>query len=127
MFCICFLLMEDLESRINNSKEIRRDGFLARVSRNKWLRRTVLPLATATSMFFGSERVLHSATPQQSSSLTHDPILLIHGLDTSSFRTLADYADFDGVRKIDPKTFKITRIVDFEDFFLFAQKYGTTK
>ena len=107
--------MEDLESRINNSKEIRRDGFLARVSRNKWLRRTVLPLATATSMFFGSERILHSATPQQSSTLTHDPILLIHGLGIGS-DGIKEYADFDG-----------NRIVDFEDFFQFSDRYGKKK
>lgn len=43
--------MESLEDRINNSKEIKQDGFLSRIGRNKWLRRSVLPFAFP--MIFG--------------------------------------------------------------------------
>ena len=56
----------------------------------------------------------------QPSFLNHDPVLLIHGLDISPIRTLEDYADFDGKRKIAGR-----RIVDIDDFFLFSDKYGS--
>ena len=108
-----------LEEKIENSEN---SGFFDQIWKRKWLRRSVLPLAAATSIFFGAERTLHSATSKQSETLTHDPVLLIHGLDISPIRTLEDYADFDGVRKIEGR-----RVVDFDDFFLFAERYGTSK
>jgi len=100
-----------LEERIENSES---SGFFDQIWKRKWLRRSVLPLVAATSIFFGAERTLHSATSKQSETLTHDPVLLIHGLDINPSRSLEDYTDFNA-----------NNVVDFEDFFLFAEGFGT--
>ncbi|MBI2508418.1 hypothetical protein HYV89_05715 [Candidatus Woesearchaeota archaeon] len=102
--------MLNLESRVN-SEEIKEGGFLKKIYRNKWLRRSILPLAATTSIFFGAERTLHSATPKQTKTLTHDPVLLIHGLSISQ-DSLDEYCDFN-----------VSRTVDFEDFFLLSEKF----
>lgn len=37
--------MESLENRVNNSKKIKNEGLLAKTGRNKWFRRSMLPLS----------------------------------------------------------------------------------
>src|SRR3989344_4702938 len=97
-----------LEERIENSES---SGFFDQIWKRKWLRRSVLPLVAATSIFFGAERTLHSATSKQSETLTHDPVLLIHGLGIGQ-DSLDEYCDFN-----------VSKTVDFDDFFLFSEKF----
>jgi len=98
--------MEDLETKLGDS------GFFDWFWKRKWLRKTILPFATAASVFYGDRK----AEAQQSVTLNHDPVLLIHGLDTDFKDTNDEYSDFNG-----------NRVVNFEDFLLFSQKFGAKR
>ena len=106
--------MENLEERVeeeieNNSES---KGVLQRLIRNKWLRRSLLPLAAATSIFFGYPRLSETLTSKQQTTLNHDPVLLIHGLEIKQ-DDFKQYCDFN-----------VNRFVSFDDFFLLAEKFN---
>ena len=105
--------MESLEDRVNDSKEIKNEGFLTRIGRNKWLRRSLLPILTSTSLSFGLPGMVRSETSQQQTPLNHDPVLFIHGFDIDFKDSIEEYVDFDQ-----------NRVVDFDDFFQFSDRFG---
>ncbi|MBI2105219.1 PD40 domain-containing protein [Candidatus Woesearchaeota archaeon] len=84
--------------------------YFDRFWKKKWLKRTILPFATILSLFLSERKI------EAQNSLNHDPILLIHGLDTRLVNVDNEYCDFNG-----------NRFVGFEDFIEFGKRFGAKK